>query len=360
MMNRTADIASRGFYWWYHEPSRVLMVAVAFGLGPRVAAENLASQMRLTKHELKWTCVSDRSLPDEIDVHLLVNFGVLDAALHTRPRHCVWVDCVDWLRTSLPFHVHEYDLLLREAFFASHPSDRKGPISKWRDVQPLIWQGRRDVHIDEDLVVVSLGGLLTPYSTHVHAVDMPMAFLRGVAEAAKPLGKKVLAFLPDNLRNIAQSDTDISESITVCPSGRLAFRSALSKCGLLLCQPGLYTPFEAMSMSIPFAMAFPMSFTQAMQAARLSALGAKLSPPRLDWLTPNQMANANIEITETLWFESSNNGWQEASTKAMRDEVVAFLRSVFELPSCDLQVAYPYVSLRSATTEITHEQQTRQ
>ena len=111
-------------------------------------------------------------------------------------------------------------------------------------------------------------------------------------------------------------------------------------------------------MGIPFALAFPTSFTQAMQAARLAAFGVKVSPPKFDWLSPHEMKSASIEVAEPLWFERSNDGWHASAAGAIEDEVAAFVRNVFELPSRDLQVTCPTSSFTTAAAVMAYEQQT--
>ena len=353
-----ADLSSRGFYWWYHQHSRLLVFAVAFGLGPRIAAENLVCDLEVTTEGVRWTGSDDSPVPDFIEIDVLINFGVLEDIQGMRPRRRIWVDCVDWLRASLPLHIQGYDLLLREVFFESEKSDRKGSCLKWRDVHPLIRSGCRDKNPDSNLVVLSFGGVFTPYSSKVHSMEMPITFMRGVAQAVNGSSKNVVVFLPETLRLEAVRDAKICDAINIAPLARDAFRTALSRCSLLLCQPGLYTPFEAMQIGVPLALTFPMSFTQAIQSRRLANLGVMAHPIVFDEPFTASSASPTIESAEAAWFARSTVQWRRRSVQKMEMTISSFVRNVLDMPSHALTVPPPLGTATTAAVAIRHERQT--
>jgi len=360
-MNVT-DLSSRGFYWWYRAPQRTLIFAVAFGLGPRVAAENLLLDLGLcAEDDIRWRCTDESPVPCISDIDLFINFGVLEEVTGLRPEYRVWVDCVDWLRTSLPGHIKDYDMLLRDAFFPSELTTEKGNPQKWREVQPLIRPRTRDASPDQDLVVLSFGGVSTPYSSDVHSVAMPLAFMRGVARAAKSAKhKRVLAFLPDKLRSFADLEANVCGSMDLLPLGRASFQDAMCRCGLLVCQPGLYTPFEAMRVGLPFALAFPMSFTQAMQAERLAALGARTHPAVFDQDKSDAGILPSIESAEAEWFANSSAQWTIQRLASVEGQVELFIQQILDSSPSDLIVTPPSGPTTTAASAIRHERPTWQ
>lgn len=317
------------YYWFYQGDHRVLVIAVGFGLGPRVAAENLLFDLDIIKdREIEWHKQGFAGMTGLIEVSLLLNFGVLSELPDFRPGKRVWIDCVDWLRTTLPKHVTDYDLLLREAFFPSAPSTDKGEAAKWHDVQPLIRPPKRDVHPDADLILLSFGGVATPYSTDVHMIEMPLTFLSCVKQYLDTQDRKrVIAFLPRNLLECCQGNDQVTHTrLELRELDRTAFGEAMKRCGLLICQPGLYTPFEAMKMGVPFALTYPMSFTQSMQAEQFRKMGVecchvtcsnKQAPPNID---------ADIEAVEAQWFENSAINWDGSPIVRTEEDVFRFFQ----------------------------------
>lgn len=321
--------SSPSYFWFYQSDHRVLVIAVGFGLGPRVAAENLLFDLNIVEDgEIQWHDSGLAEIAGLIKVSLLLNFGVLSEFPDFQPKQRVWIDCVDWLRTTLPPHVQDYELLIREVFFPSAPGGDKGDLSKWNDVQPLIRPPKRDANPDTDLILLSFGGVATPYSTHVHTTEMPMAFLRGVKQCLDELGnKRVVAFLPKKLFMRCQGDKRVTHAhMELRELDRTAFMDAMKRCGLLICQPGLYTPFEAMKMGVPFALTYPMSFTQSMQVEQFRKMGVecchvncidKAEPPKTD---------ADIEAVEAQWFESSEFSWNESPIARIEEDAFKFFQ----------------------------------
>lgn len=325
----TTPFSSPSYYWFYQGDHRVLVVAVGFGLGPRIAAENLLLDLKIIEGcEIEWHNSGLVDMAGVIEVSLLLNFGVLSEFPDFQAKQRVWIDCVDWLRTTLPPHVKDYDLLLREAFFPSPTGGDKGDITKWYDVQPLIRPPMRDALPDTDLILLSFGGVATPYSTNVHTAEMPLAFLRGVAQCLDELtNKRVIAFLPKSLLEHCHVNNEVShERLRLRALDRTAFMDAMQRCGLLICQPGLYTPFEAMKMGVPFALTYPMSFTQSMQVEQFRKMGVecchatcieKQAPPKTD---------TDIEAVESQWFENSAFSWNESPIARIEEDVFRFFQ----------------------------------
>lgn len=322
------------YYWFYQGDHRVLVVAVGFGLGPRVAAENLLLDLKVIEdREIEWHKQGLADMAGLIEVSLLLNFGVISELPDFQPKQRVWIDCVDWLRTTLPPHIKGYDLLLREAFFPSAPDGDKGDITKWHDVQPLIPSLARDKHPDADLILLSFGGVATPYSTDVHTIKMPLAFLCGVKQCLDALAhKRVVAFLPKNLLKRCQGNKKVSHAhLELCELERTAFMDAMKRCGLLICQPGLYTPFEAMKMGVPFALTYPMSFTQDQQGAKFLEMGVECF--ECDWATHNKISGTpsdDIETIEKAWFADSAIDWKKTKAASLSNKVELWLRNLNE------------------------------
>lgn len=185
--------------------------------------------------------------------------------------------------------------------------------------------------------------------------------MRGVARAAKSAKhKRVLAFLPDKLRSFAAREADVDKSIDLLPLGRASFQDAMCRCGLLICQPGLYTPFEAMRMGVPFALAFPMSFTQAMQAERLAALGARVHPSVFDQEKSDAGVLPSIESAEAKWFANSSAQWTAQRRARVERQVELFIQHLLESAPSNLIVTPPTRPTSTAASVIRHERLTWQ
>ena len=322
------------YRWTYRGDHKILVAAIGFGIGPKIAAENLLIDLKAAKEDepIEWHDTGLEQILPLLEVKLLLNFGVIAPLPEFKAQHRVWVDCVDWLRTTVPAHVQAYDLLLREAFFESPPGGDRGDLAKWHAVQPILRIPKRASTPDHDLILMSFGGIATPYSTPVHATDMPMAFLRGVCQFLDDvLQKRVVAFLPDSLLDDCEHAGIMHERLDLRSLDRKVFLEAMTRCGLLVCQPGLYTPFEAMNMKVPFALTYPMSFTQDRQAAMFRKMGVECC--ECDWVNSNNPSGApteDIEAVEKTWFTDSARAWEKKSPERLSNTVESWLRNLVE------------------------------
>lgn len=310
------------YRWTYRGDHKILVTAVGFGIGPRIAAENLLIDLHAAREgePIEWHDSGLEQFAPLLEINLLLNFGVIVPLPKFTAQRRIWIDCVDWLRTSVPAHVQEYDLLLREAFFLSPSGGDRGDPRKWRDVQPIIRTRERDVKPDQDMILMSFGGIATPYSTRVHAIDMPMAFLQGTCRFLDVVTQKhVVAFLPDNLLEACKLANMEHERLLLRPLDRIVFKEAMSRCGTLICQAGLYTPFEAMKMGVPFALTYPMSFTQNQQGIRFLDMGVRRC--QVPWVEKVAQIHtgADIEAIESDWFRDIALAWEELSDVHIQD-----------------------------------------
>lgn len=333
--------------WQWLPDLQILVLAVGFGIGPQVAAENLLADMisemsgQSTDHQglTAWQEDSLEFFLPKINkqgCRLLLNFGVVEPLPFIAAQYRVWIDCVDWLRTELPLHLHEYDLLLREQFFPSTHLEKKGPLEKWHSIAPLIRPLPRSSTPDPDLVVLSFGGVATPYSTTVHAVEMPMAFLKGVHKLAKTMPqKKFEVFLPRKLLMIAKTENHQS-NIYFSEISRENFHVKLRSASHIICQPGLYTPFEAILSRIPIKLTYPMSFTQYRQAIQFTAMGISVCD------LPN--INSCLEDFSSIeheknWFFTMNAIWGSIDQNVLTNNIMNFLSKSPEYTSTDKSTA---------------------
>lgn len=314
------------YYWAYVEEHNILIVAVGFGLGPRIAAENLLLDLNLVKeYSISWSNGPLNSVIKFGVVNLLLNFGVLSQLPKIDCSHKIWIDCVDWLRTELPPHIREYDLLLCEAFFSSTYSKEKGDIVY--NVHPLIRPPKRNKDINNDLVLMSFGGVATPYSTKTHYFDMPSAFIKGMSKYLEESQvKNVIAFLPPELCEYCESIGIKHRRMELRQLDRKEFSDVITQCGFLICQPGLYTPFEAIQMKLPFALTYPMSFTQKKQGDQFKKIGVNCCHIKDCENEHKVEAGVDIEAIEGSWFETSERDWGLQVENEIIDRVYSFLK----------------------------------
>jgi hypothetical protein len=130
----------------------------------------------------------------------------------------------------------------------------------------------------------------------------------------------------------------------------VAFQEAMSRCGLLICQAGLYTPFEAMKMGVPFALTYPMSFTQDRQGEKFREMGVECC--QSTWIDKQSLpiADVDIEVIEERWFVDSANIWNQSQIDKIEVEVLNYLQQVLMNPvltdslKCDAPSAFNAIS----------------
>ncbi len=345
------------YRWTYIGDHKILVTAVGFGIGPRIAAENLLIDLQAAKEgePIEWHDAGLEQIVPLLEIKLLLNFGVITPLPEFTAPHRVWIDCVDWLRTGVPAHVQEYDLLLREAFFPSPPGGDHGDPAKWRDIQPIIRTRERSSKPDHDMILMSFGGIATPYSTRVHAIDMPMAFLQGTFRFLDDTPQKhVIAFLPDSLLEVCKHANVEHERLRLRPLERIAFQKAMSRCGMLICQAGLYTPFEAMKMGVPLALIYPMSFTQDRQRVKFREMGVECC--EIPWIENAGLAlqDADIEEIEAKWFKDTALAWNHISDAPIQDRVKTLLRYTNKIATQSMLKEQWFDELPTAQTAVVY------
>ena len=261
-------------WWWTSTLDGTLsFIAAGFGLGPRVAAENLARSLRL---RIGPWLTRDSGGPGPATT-ILFNFGVVEASAESiRAETKVWVDCLMWLRESLPWPPATYNLIFSESFFDRDLTDlgSEAPII---DVRPLLVPLIK-AQKQSNSIVISFGGIETPFTTDVHRFEIPHAILSALIRAGSRLKQDlhVACFTPPSTC-MRLSAIPLLSGIDFRPLGRMDFLEALAAAKAYIVQPGLYGPFEAFSANIPTALCLPMSYTQMWQTATYMSNGLLMS-----------------------------------------------------------------------------------
>lgn len=324
--------------WWWtttHD-HRVQLLAAGFGFGPRVAAEVLAHDLGLCIDP--WRPGSDRSKAGDQAVDIVLNFGVAEPGwADTTARWRIWVDCLMWLRRSLPKPILKYDLILAENFFETRPMLRQvGPdvidVQPLVDVSSLLRKGA-----DDGPLAVSFGGIETPYTCDAHRFDMPYRILSALAQAKSRIQtvQTIICHLPSlSLEELAKADG--LQGVEFRSAARSDFLSTLTKASRLVVQPGLYGPFEAFGLSIPLAFTFPMSYTQMCQVLAYAEWGILGPVPLLERArAATEPFDFDVEAEELNWFTRSAEWWQSAANDpALKSELSAWAQAVItgEIP----------------------------
>src|SRR5438094_382156 len=102
------------YFWTSSRCGRVLFLAAPFGYGPRIAAQTMAGLLKLRIGTWKMNSIGR---PERGWAKLVLNFGVVSPQNIDESTFRVWIDCLMWLRGTLPNEVGNYDLLLAESFF---------------------------------------------------------------------------------------------------------------------------------------------------------------------------------------------------------------------------------------------------
>lgn len=284
---------------------RARFYAAPFGHGPRVAAETMAGLLNVRLGE--WEESADPRRDTNGTHRVVLNFGAVDAcAADDRRAYRVWIDCLMWLRHALPAPVLEYDLILAESFFDLRRAFRGLP--QLIQIPPLLGPlpPPSPAGADRDFILVSFGGVETPYTQDIHRVLIPAAVLRSLSRAVRERdgdGRRILCCVPPRLGHPLTGLPELDGVRCASPT-RKDFLRLLRRASLYVVQPGLYGPFESFGLGVPTVFCPPFSYTQVCQARKYDAhdlLGAVPLWPDLDQEVGP--LDGDIEAEEPLCFK---------------------------------------------------------
>jgi len=263
------------YCWTSSKCDRVCFLAAPFGYGPRISAEYLAS---LLKIELRpWKRSSQRPLETHASLRLLLNFEVDTLTITTsRAVFRVWIDCLMWLRSSLPPETSQYDVVLAQSFFPVKPHFLRMPNTKV--ISPLIKTshliGRPAVAQHSNPIFISFGGIETPYTENVHRYLMQGLVLESVIGAAEKNNdrRRILCCAPSGFCQRMAANSRFSEIHFVSPTHQ-TYLQLLWSSSLSILQPGLFGPFEAFASRVPTFFSPPFSYTQVCQSRKYEEFG---------------------------------------------------------------------------------------
>ncbi|HDZ69301.1 MAG TPA: hypothetical protein ENH43_02655 [Phycisphaerales bacterium] len=308
------------WYWFDSPVSPIRFIAAGFGFGPRVAAENLADDLGLTID--RWHSAKDKATNSFRESRLLLNFGVVDPDWASiDPKNKVFIDCLMWLRDRQPDITSDYKAILAETFFPTQDELRGNPAPVI-DIQPLIANlGSRDPNQKERLVI-SFGGVNTPFSTHTHRIEMPLAVIEAFDIASQHLQSEmeVMCFLPVDICEEVGRGANLSH-VKLHLADRKHFRDTLRKASAYVIQPGLYGPLEAFRLGIPTHFVFPMSYTQCCQLNAFRNAKLLRNVPLLDSMEDILTGlSRDVDEAEPTCFQSLERWWNEQNSGNLRDE----------------------------------------
>lgn len=319
-------------WYWYDSPScPIRFIAAGFGFGPRIAAENLAYDLGLSIDQ--WCLAGKETADSNYKPQLLLNFGVTnsDWAAKGIPRK-VFVDCLMWLRIQCPRITASYQLVLAETFFPTRSSLREKVIPVI-DIKPLISDVGRLVSKTEECLVLSFGGVDTPFSTATHRIEMPLAVIEAFDAAKKRLGinTEIKCFLPEDICS-QLARREVLSHVQLRPSDRKFFRATLCRASAYVIQPGLYGPLEAFRLRIPTHFMFPMSYTQCCQLEAFRKRNLHGKAPLLDSMNEVfSKLSADVEISEPPFFGTLEGWWKRNSDlESVRDEINTWAESILK------------------------------
>jgi hypothetical protein len=259
------------YYYSHSKCGNVRIIIAPFGYGPRVAAETMAKLLNLTIGE--WHINSTPIKNERFEV--TYNFGVAQPINEPETSYRIWVDCLMWLRNKIPKEVADYDLFLAENFFTINPLlIKQMNNSNIKDIAPLYSLNGHSTFIKTNKsvatdghILVSFGGVETPFTTDIHRFVIPKLVLESLAFASNKLNdkRKIVCCLPSHILEQFQHNPKFSEVNFLSPAHE-EFLQILNNASLYVVQPGLYGPFEAFENGIPTVFTTPFSYTQVCQA----------------------------------------------------------------------------------------------
>ena len=296
------------YFWTESICGNYKIVAVAFGFGPTVAAENFSFINEIILTPWKGSASDDLSKSNKY----LLNFGVSEYS--SKADFKIWIDCLMWLRESLPAEILNYNLILAEKFFPLRTT-LKSVLKNYWEISPLInTKNLSNPIIESELkeisLLVSFGGIETPFSTERIETTIPQIILELLTETVNSL-KHIISIticLPPTLNHLF-ADKFNSSSIKIISPNKDEYIELLKQASLVVLQPGLYGPFEAFFLNKKILFTPPFSYTQIMQER--------------EYLKNNlvRQSKAGKFITDKIILPSNNIEVEEAKVFSQLDSI---------------------------------------
>lgn len=330
------------YYFSHSNCGKVRIIIASFGYGPRVAAETFANLLNLTID--KWQ-VNSASLENK-KFEVTYNFGVAQPDDEPETSFKIWIDCLMWLRSSIPTKVADYDLFLAENFFVTNPTlikQMNGSII--RDIAPIyslngnsaLKKIPENKNNKERHILISFGGIETPFTTDIHRFPIPKVVLESLVFASQRLkdNRKIICCIPLHILKKLQQNPNFSGIQFISPTQK-EFLPILNDASIYIVQPGLYGPFEAFESGIPTVFTTPFSYTQVCQAKAYDKEGVAGYIPMwkdldnkigyLDGDIENEEETCSEKIgnwIEENIIESNSNHYYDWAEKVLRDEIIS-------------------------------------
>lgn len=260
-------------YWGRVRGRQVVILAAPFGYGPRTAGSELCRRLGFSLSPWAHSSINDVAKIAN-RAHLVFNFGVEPIKIKSPS---VWIDCLRWARAARPAGVEEALLDMVEVFF---PERKGGAGGNTRWVAPLTQAvttpsmlPARGVGAARKRIMISFGGLETPYSEPFHTSLWPSLVLEALRRATPEYSNlELLVAGPGQILGPLVGRLNSPKVKCEFLPHRL-FLSRLCQADLVFLQPGLYGPFEAFERSVPTALLPPTSYTQLLQAREYARVG---------------------------------------------------------------------------------------
>ena len=192
--------------------------------------------------------------------------------------------------------------------------------SKIKDIAPLYsLNGYSNYHKTNKSIskgghiLVSFGGVETPFTTDIHRFVIPEVVLESLALASQKLhdNRKIVCCLPSHILKRFQLNPNLSKVHFLSPN-HMEFLPILNNASLYVVQPGLYGPFEAFENGIPTVFTTPFSYTQVCQSKAYDKEGLSGYIPMWNQLD-NEIGDlfGDIENEEEYCFEKISIWIQE-------------------------------------------------
>jgi hypothetical protein len=211
------------------------------------------------------------------DAKLLFNFEVENFQVaNEETQFRVWVDCLLWLRSSLAAPVFEYDIVLAESFFPIRSNFLM--MSNVQVISPLIdfdqLPQKDQPNGTARYILISFGGVETPYTQDIHRVLIPSRVLQATVEASEALHdtRPMICCAPASLCQQLSNKNTVPRVRFLSPNHG-EYLALLRGADLNIVQPGLFGPFEAFAARVPTVFCPPFSYTQLCQARKYEEYG---------------------------------------------------------------------------------------
>jgi hydroxymethylcytosylglucuronate/cytosylglucuronate synthase len=186
---------------------------------------------------------------------------------------CCYVDSLFWMWDKLPDHLRSVDLYVAQRFPGVEAQAARIPVKNLIMVGPIIDRSHLGEHRQDDVLLVNLAGLESPFVTFGSTLHYPEAVMPSLAEA---LGLATYRNVVVTGNRTVMGDLAWrypAPGVTYMHLSHDAFLAQMARARMVLTSPGLTTTYEALVHGTPVRFLPPQNYSQALLLDRYRRQG---------------------------------------------------------------------------------------